>query len=85
MNDWEKLNKILLTEKGDFCSYSNMEHITDVDYAHIKRVCKDFEIKNMTYMLKVTLYCYLMYLKTLEILVLKYTTLILQIFFQLLD
>ena len=21
-----------------------MEHITDVDYAHIKRVCKDFEI-----------------------------------------
>ena len=24
-----------------------MEHITDVDYAHAKRVCKDFEIKNL--------------------------------------
>ena len=23
-----------------------MEHITDEDYAHAKRVCKDFEIKN---------------------------------------
>ena len=24
-----------------------MEHITDVDYAHAKRVSKDFEIKNL--------------------------------------
>ena len=24
-----------------------MEDITDVDYAHAKRVCKDFEIKNL--------------------------------------
>ena len=23
-----------------------MEDITDADYAHVKRVCKDFEIKN---------------------------------------
>ena len=25
----------------------NMEDITDGDYAHAKRVCKDFEIKNL--------------------------------------
>ena len=25
----------------------NMEDITDVDYTHPKRVCKDFEIKNL--------------------------------------
>ena len=24
-----------------------MEEITDADYAHAKRVCKDFEIKNL--------------------------------------
>ena len=24
-----------------------MEDITDADYAHAKRVCKDFEIKNL--------------------------------------
>ena len=26
-----------------------MEDITDADYAHAKRVCKDFEIKNLEY------------------------------------
>ena len=24
-----------------------MEDITDADYTHVKRVCKDFEIKNL--------------------------------------
>ena len=24
-----------------------MEDVTDADYAHAKRVCKDFEIKNL--------------------------------------
>ena len=24
-----------------------MEDITDADYAHAKRICKDFEIKNL--------------------------------------
>ena len=24
-----------------------MEHITDADYTHTERVCKDFEIKNL--------------------------------------
>ena len=34
-------------QKEDFYSHLNMEDITDTDYAHKKRVCKDFEIKNL--------------------------------------
>ena len=30
-----------------FYSQLNMESITDADYAHAKRVCKDFEIKHL--------------------------------------
>ena len=46
MDGWEKFNKTTLPEKEDFYSYLNMEDITDADYGHTKRVCKDFEIKN---------------------------------------
>ena len=35
-----------LKKKG-FHSHLNMEDITDADYAHVKRVCKDIEIKNL--------------------------------------
>ena len=42
MDDWEKFNETLLLEKEDFYSYLNMEDIADEDYAHAKRVCKDF-------------------------------------------
>ena len=45
MDDWEKLNEIFLPEKEDFYSHLNVENITDTDYAHVKRACKDFEIK----------------------------------------
>ena len=44
MDDWEKFNETL-PEKEDFYGHLNMEDVTDVDYAHAKRVCKDFEIK----------------------------------------
>ena len=47
MDDWEKFNETSLPEKEDFYSHLNMEDITDVDYAHAKRICKDFEIKNL--------------------------------------
>ena len=47
MDDWEKFNKTTLPEKEEFYSNLNMEEITDVDYTHRKRVCKDFEIKNL--------------------------------------
>ena len=30
-----------------FYSHLNMEDFTDADYAHVKIVCKDFEIKNL--------------------------------------
>ena len=42
MDDWKKINKTSLPEKEDFYSHLNMEDITDADYAHAKRVSKDF-------------------------------------------
>ena len=33
--------------KKFFYSHLNMEDITDADYKHAKRVCKDFEIKQL--------------------------------------
>ena len=47
MDEWEKFNETSLPEKEDFYSHLNIEYITDADYVHIKRVCKDFEIKNL--------------------------------------
>ena len=47
MDDWEEFNETTLTEKEEFYSNLNMEDITDADYMHSKRVCKDFEIKNL--------------------------------------
>ena len=44
MNDWEKFNETTLPEKEEFYSNLNMEDITDADYMHAKRVCKDFEM-----------------------------------------
>ena len=46
MDDWEKF-ETSLPEKEDFYSHLNMEDITDADYTHAKRVCKDFKIKNL--------------------------------------
>ena len=47
MDDWERFNETTLYEKEKFYSNLNMEGITDEDYIHGKRVCKDFEIKNL--------------------------------------
>ena len=33
--------------KQDFYGHLNMEDITDADYTYAKRVCKNFEIKNL--------------------------------------
>ena len=45
LDEWEKSSKTL-PEKEEFYSNLNMEDITDADYMHTKRVCKDFVIKN---------------------------------------
>ena len=47
MDNWEKFHETLLPEKGDFYSHLNMKDITNTDYTDTKRVCKDFEIKNL--------------------------------------
>ena len=47
MNEWEKFNKTILPEKEEFYSTLNLENITDANYTHAERVCKDFEIKNL--------------------------------------
>ena len=44
MDDWEKFNEISLPEKEDFYRHLNNEDFTDVKS---KRVCKDFDIKNL--------------------------------------
>ena len=38
MDDWEKFNETSLTEKEDFYSHLNMEHITAEYYAHADRM-----------------------------------------------
>ena len=43
----EIFNEILSPKKENFYSHLNMEDITDADYAHTKRVYKEFEIKNL--------------------------------------
>ena len=47
MDDWEKFNEATLPEKEEFYSNFNIEDISDADYAYAKRVCKDFEKKNL--------------------------------------
>ena len=34
-------------KKKDFYGFLNMKDITNADYAHAKRVCKDFQIKHL--------------------------------------
>ena len=44
IDDWE-FNETSLTEKEDFYSRLDIEEIADADFAHAKRVCKNFEMK----------------------------------------
>ena len=42
--DYQEIyNEISLSGKEDFYSHLNMEDVNDADYAHAKRICKDFE------------------------------------------
>ena len=44
MDDWERFNETTLP---DSYIQLNMEDITNTDYAHAKKVFKDYEIKNL--------------------------------------
>ena len=77
MGSWEKFNETSIPPKELFCSELNLEDITNEDHAHVQTVWDVFEIKIRV---KVIHYCLQMYLKTLEVSVLKYMDLILIIF-----
>ena len=47
MDNWERFNEILLTNKEDFYSSLNMEAITDVDYRRAGKVFKEFKMNNL--------------------------------------
>ena len=47
MDNWERFNEILLTNKESFYSSLNMEGITDVDYRHAEKVFKEFKMNNL--------------------------------------
>ena len=47
MDGWVKFIETTLPKKEEFYSNLNMEEITDADYKHGKRVCKNFKIKNL--------------------------------------
>ena len=47
MDQWKKFEtKLPKTEQ--IYSNLNLENITDADYMHAKRICKDFEIKKIS-------------------------------------
>ena len=90
MDDWAKFNETLLTEKEEFYSHLNVEDITEADFAHAKRVCKNFEIKNLgeyfdLYVQSNTLLLADVYEKLRKTCLIKYINLILQNFFQFQD
>ena len=43
----KRFNVASLSEKEDSYSHLNMGGITDADYAHAKRVCKDFKVNKL--------------------------------------
>ena len=86
MDSWERFDENTIPPKEAFYSELNLENITDKDYEHVKKVWETFEIKNLgeyyVCMFNVMHFCLLMYLRTLEISVLKYISLILPILCQ---
>ena len=46
-NDWEKSNEATFPTKEDFYIYLSKEAINDADYAHARRICKQFDIKKL--------------------------------------
>ena len=78
-----------LPEKEDSYGHLNMKVIIDADYVHVKRFCKDFEIKELGKYYDLHVKSDILLLAgvfgTFEICIMKYMNLILQNFFQHLD
>ena len=47
IDDWEKFIELSLLKNEDCYRHLSMEDITDADYKHGKRVCRDFKITNL--------------------------------------
>ena len=45
MDSWNKFDEPSLHGKENFYGHLNMDDVTDVDYGHPGRICKDFEIR----------------------------------------
>ena len=85
MDEWERFNETLL-EKEDLYSHLNLEDIIDADYAHAKRVCKDFETKYLGKYHDLYVQSNTLLAKVFEnFRYVSYENLIPQFFFQLLD
>ena len=75
MDSWERFDENTIPPKEAFHSELNLEAIRDADYEHFKKVWESFEIKNlgiMICMINAIHNCLLIFLKTLQISVLKY-------------
>ena len=86
MDSWKRSDETFFSDKEAFYSSLNMEDITDVDYRHEKIVFKYYNNKNIgdnyDFMFIVIPYYLQMYLRILEVCVLRYMNLILLIFYQ---
>ena len=86
MDSWERLHETSFPDREAFYSSLNMEDITGDDYRNAKRVLKYLYAKNKNLgvyhdsMLRVIRYWLQMYLRTLEINVLRFMYWILLIF-----
>ena len=47
MDNWERFNETLLSNKESFYSSLNMENIDDIDYRHGNNMFKKFKLKNL--------------------------------------
>ena len=89
MDRWKRFNETSLPPKKSFYSKLNFEDISDKDYLHGQKVWDVFEIRNLVEyhdcMFKLIHHCLQIFLKNLEIRVLKYMDLILVISYLHLD
>ena len=88
-NSWKRFDEASLPDKKAFYSKLDVEDITEEDNIHAQIVFEEFKLKNLgeyhDLYVQVINYCFQMYFKILEINVLKYMSLILFIFYVLLD